>query len=248
MPGRDGSRERGGPFVALGRGPQFQLAVSIQDDHKESLAPDRDPEAKAITKAATDAVRELPEEAVEDRIVRLAFGGERERWDQFVAALRETIPPNVTIVIRGSAVIGRRWINGEPFDAHGPGTSDLDLTLVGGEMLKLWKEDAFYIPKLHTVPLSDEAPDVCPVLLPLRRALSSIARRPVNIQATSSIVQYARDVLMDQPYFTVLDADEREEEVARWEAEREARRARRAAEATGERVERDRANGDPGAR
>lgn len=225
----------------------LQSAPPVTDpEKKESLVPDRDPAAKAVTKAATDETRELPEEAVEDRVVRLAFGGERQRWEQFVAALREAIPPNVTIVIRGSAVVGRRWIDGEPFDAHGPGTSDLDLTLVGGDMLRLWNEDAFYIPKLHTVPLSDAAPDACPVLVPLRRALSAIARRPVNIQATSSVVQYARDVLMDQPYFTVLDAGEREGEVERWETERDARRARRAAEETGELVERQRAPGGDG--
>lgn len=206
-------------------------------EKKEALAPDRDEKTKAITKAATEQTRDLPEEAVEDRVVRLAFDGDRARWEQFVDALREAIPPDVTVVLRGSAVVGRRWINGEPFDAHGPGTSDLDLTLVGGDMLKLWNPDAFYIPKLHTVPLSDDSPHVCPSLLPLRRALSTIARRPVNIQATSSIVQYARDVLMDQPYFTVLDADEREHEMARWEAEEAARRARRRAEAAAERAE-----------
>jgi len=224
------------------------VADEKQDkDDDPALVPERDEKAKAITKAATEQTRELPEEAVEDRVIRLAFGGDRARWEQFVAALEEAIPPNVTIVIRGSAVIGRRWKTGERYDADGPGTSDLDLTLVGGDMLKLWDSDhGFYIPKLHTVPLSDEHPDVCPVLLPLRRALSAIARRPVNIQATASIVQYARDVLMDQPYFTVLDAAEREGEVARWEVEQEARRARRQAEEVGERVEREHPDGGVG--
>ena len=37
----------------------------------------------------------------------------------------------------------------------------------------------------------------------------------MNIQATSSFVQYARDVLFDQPYFTLIDASERKDEVAR---------------------------------
>ena len=123
------------------------------------------------------------------------------------SAIREALPADVTVVLRGSAVIGVRWEDGAPFDADGPGTSDLDLTLVGGDMLKLWSEDAFYIPKLHTAPLNDDTPDSCPSLVPLRRALCRIAGRPVNIQATSSFVQYARDVLLDQPYFTLIDGE-----------------------------------------
>ena len=72
-------------------------------------------------------------------------------------------------------------------------------------MLKLWSDDAFYIPKLHTAPLNDDTPNHCPSLVPLRRALCRIARRAVNIQATSSFVQYVRDVLLDQPYFTLIE-------------------------------------------
>ncbi len=41
--------------------------------------------------------------------------------------------------------------------------------------------------------------------MPLRRALCRIAGREVNIQATSSFVQYVRDVLLDQPYFTLIE-------------------------------------------
>ena len=35
----------------------------------------------------------------------------------------------------GSAVTARRWSDGAPFDADGPGTSDLDLTLVGDAVI-----------------------------------------------------------------------------------------------------------------
>ena len=45
------------------------------------------------------------------------------------------IPPGTTVVLRGSAVTGIRWKDGAPFDADGPGTSDLDLTLVGSDVL-----------------------------------------------------------------------------------------------------------------
>src|SRR5262252_1114308 len=156
-------------------------------------------------KTATEQTRELTDDAVRDRVIQLAFAGDQERFDMFVTALREALPPDVTVVLRGSAVIGVRWEDGAPFDADGPGTSDLDLTLVGGDMLKLWSDDAFYIPKLHTAPLNDETPDHCPSLVPLRRALCRIAGREVNIQATSSFVQYARDVLLDQPFFTLIE-------------------------------------------
>jgi len=162
-------------------------------------------------KEATEKTRELTDAQIEERIVQLAFGGDRARFDAFVSALREALPADVTVVLRGSAVIGVRWEDGAPFDADGPGTSDIDLTLVGGDMLKLWDDDAFYIPKLHTAPLNDDTPHSCPSLVPLRRALCKIAGRPVNIQATSSFVQYARDVLFDQPYFKLIDSGENED-------------------------------------
>lgn len=160
---------------------------------------------KDEVKAATELTRELSDAEVRDRVVQLGFDADRNRFDAFVSALREALPPDVTVVVRGSAVIGVRWEDGAPFDADGPGTSDLDLTLVGGDMLKLWSDDAFYIPKLHTAPLNDDTPHACPSLVPLRRTLCNIAGRPVNIQATSSFVQYARDVLFDQPYFTLIE-------------------------------------------
>jgi hypothetical protein len=167
-------------------------------------------------------VDNLSDAEILDRVVRLAFGGDPARYDEFVRAVREATPPDVTVVLRGSAVTGRRWADGAPFDADGPGTSDLDLTFVGGDMLKLYEE--FYIPGVHSVPLSDEHPDACPTLLPLRRALCALAGRPVNIQATSDFVQYGRDILFDQPYFTMVDAEEREGERARWERDMEAKR------------------------
>lgn len=163
-------------------------------------------------KAATEEMRELTDEQLRERIVRLAFGGDWDRFELFVNAAKEALPDDVAVLLRGSAVIGVRWEDGAPFDADGPGTSDLDITLVGGDMLKLWSEDAFYIPKLHTAPLNDDTPHSCPSLVPLRRALCKIAGRPVNIQATSSIVQYVRDVLLDQPYFRLVEPAEKEQD------------------------------------
>lgn len=175
-------------------------------------------------KAATAATRELSNDEVRERVIRLGFGGDAHRFERFMDAIREAIPPTVTVVVRGSAVIGCRWADGAPFDADGPGTSDLDLTLVGGDMLALWSDDAMYIPGLHSAPLCDERPDAAPALAPLRRALCAIAGRPVNIQATSGLVQYVRDVLLDQPYHVLVDADERAHEREAWERELESRR------------------------
>ena len=137
------------------------------------------------------------------RVIRLAFNDDPRRYDQFVRVLRDAVPPDVSVILRGSAVTGRRWEDGAPFDADGPGTSDLDLTLIGGGMVEHF--DTFYIPRLHSVPLSEEHPDASMTFIPLRRALCAIARRPVNIQATSDFVQYLRDIVMTQPYFTVIE-------------------------------------------
>jgi hypothetical protein len=157
----------------------------------------------------SDTSEQKGEEA-HDRVVRLAFDGDRARYDHFIRTLREAIPPDVSVILRGSAVTGARWEDGKPFDADGPGTSDLDLTLIGGDMVKHF--DVFYIPGLHSAPLSDEHPDASATFIPLRRALIHIARRPVNIQATSDLVQYLRDIVMSQPYFTLIEKEKGPEE------------------------------------
>ena len=147
-----------------------------------------------------------PDHETRERIVRLAFGGDERRYEQFLGALRQVTPPHVEVILRGSAVTGSRWADGQPFDVDGPGTSDLDITFLGREMLKFW--DSFYIPGLHTVPLSDEHPDASETLTPLRRALCALAGRPVNLQASADMVQFARDVLFDQPYVTLISKTE----------------------------------------
>ena len=153
--------------------------------------------------------REQKGEAARDRVIRLGFDGDRTRYDEFIRTLREAIPPDVSVILRGSAVTGARWEDGKPFDADGPGTSDLDLTLIGGDMVKHF--DVFYIPGLHSAPLSDEHPDASATFIPLRRALTKIVRRPVNIQATSDFVQYVRDIIMSQPYFTLVEKEDLKE-------------------------------------
>jgi hypothetical protein len=157
---------------------------------------------------ASDAIPDQTEspEVVRERIIRLAFAGDRGRYEQFLGALREAVPPDVSVILRGSAVTGYRWGDKVPFDHDGPGTSDLDLTLIGGDMVKHF--DVFYIPGLHSAPLSDEHPDASKTFVPLRQNLSRIAGRPVNIQATADLIKFVRNVVMNQPYFTLIAKDE----------------------------------------
>ena len=108
------------------------------------------------------------------------------------------------MVLRGSAVTGERWKDGAPFDADGPGTSDLDLTLVGDEVLQHFKLTGFYVPGVHTMPLGDDHPDIAPDLLPLRKQLIDMVGRPVNIQGTRDFVMYLRGDLLGQPYLTLI--------------------------------------------
>jgi len=70
----------------------------------------------------------------------------------------------------------------------------------------------FHIPGIHSVPLSDEHPYASSALGPLRDRLCAMTKRPVNLQATTSLVQYLRDVVMDQPYLVLLEKPEVDED------------------------------------
>jgi hypothetical protein len=143
---------------------------------------------------------------IRDRVTQLAFGGDSHRFDDFVRVLSEATPAGVDVILRGSSVTGHKWGSDEPFDGEGPRTSDLDVTFVGGDMVTLFHE--FHIPGVHSVPLSDEHPTASPALASLRKRLCAMTRRPVNLQATASLVQYVRDVVMDQPYLVLLQKPE----------------------------------------
>lgn len=155
-------------------------------------------------------VGELTETEKRENVIRLAFGGSRERYDEFVRVVREAIPPATGVVLRGSAVTGERWKDGARFDADGPGTSDLDLTLVGDDVIKLFKVTGFFVPGVHSRPVSEEDPDIAPDLVPLRERLMKMAGRPVNIQATRDFVMYLRGELLGQPYHTLIEKPDRE--------------------------------------
>jgi hypothetical protein len=146
----------------------------------------------------------LSEEEMRERVIELAFGGDASRFEEFCEVVRGAIPLGTAVVLRGSAITGKRWKDGAPFDAEGPGTSDLDLTLVGEEVLGLYILDGFYLPGVHTKPLSDKDPDIAPTLTPLRDKLMAMTRRPVNIQGTRDIVMRLRGDWMGQPYLTLI--------------------------------------------
>ena len=146
----------------------------------------------------------LTEEAKRANVVSLAFGGSWDRYQEFCKAVEQVVPPGTTVVLRGSAVSGTRWKDGAPFDADGPGTSDLDLTLVGSDALLFFNATGFFVPGVHSRPMGEDDPDIAPALVPLREQLMAIVNRPVNIQASREIVLKFRGDLLDQPYLTLL--------------------------------------------
>jgi len=153
--------------------------------------------------AATE--QELTEAEKRDNVVRLAFDNDPAKLDQFVQLIKDVIPEKTGVVLRGSAVTGFRWKDKAPFDADGPGTSDLDLTLVGSRVLEFYKITGFFVPGVHSRPLSDEDPGIAPDLVPLRERLMAMVRRPVNIQGTRDFVMYLRGELIGQPYLTLVE-------------------------------------------
>jgi hypothetical protein len=152
------------------------------------------------------------QQALRETFVRLVFNGDPGRYDEFCGHVAEVLPPRGSAVVRGSAITGQRWKDGAPFDADGPGTSDIDLTLVGAELLEHFSIDGFWVPGIHSRPLSDVDPDIAPTLVPLRERLMGLAGRPVNIQATRDVVMAFRGDLLGQPYLTIVGKAEPPEE------------------------------------
>ncbi|HXD17548.1 MAG TPA: hypothetical protein VN654_11080 [Vicinamibacterales bacterium] len=149
--------------------------------------------------------RELTEAEKRENVIRLAFDGDPAKLDTFIQLIKKYLPENTGVVLRGSAVTGFRWKDKAPFDADGPGTSDLDLTLVGHRVLEYYKITGFFVPGVHSRPLSDEDPDIAPDLVPLREQLMAMVKRPVNIQGTRDVVMYLRGELIGQPYLTLVE-------------------------------------------
>jgi hypothetical protein len=149
---------------------------------------------------------EMSEAELRSRVITLAFSGDERLFIAFYRKLQQGTPEGTGIVLRGSVVTNKRHEDGAPFDSQGKGSSDLDVTLVGTQVMQAWNTTAYYIPGLHTRPLCDADPNVANSLNPLREALQKLVGRPVNFQATSSFVLYTRDVLLGEPYYVVIPA------------------------------------------
>jgi hypothetical protein len=153
---------------------------------------------------------ELTEAEKRENVIRLAFGGDPARLDAFVQLIKDFVPENTGVVLRGSAVTGFRWKDRAPFDSDGPGTSDLDLTLVGHRILDYYKVTGFFVPGVHSRPVSEGDLDIAPDLVPLREQLMNMVKRPVNIQGTRDFVMYLRGELLGQPYLTLVQKNDTE--------------------------------------
>ena len=80
--------------------------------------------------------------------------------------------------------------------------------VVGAEVLRYYSVTGYWIPGIHSRPLSDVDPDIAPELVPLRERLMAMVGRPVNIQGTRDWVQSLRAELMGQPYLILFGSVE----------------------------------------
>src|ERR1044071_5389560 len=103
---------------------------------------------------------DMTDEEMRTRIISLGFDGDARRFEEFCERLREGLPKGTGVGLRGSVGAAERWEDGAPFDADAPGTSDLDVTLIGDRVMEFWDADAYYIPALHTKPLGDKDPPI----------------------------------------------------------------------------------------
>jgi hypothetical protein len=130
-----------------------------------------------------------------------AFGGDLDRFARFMAALQSGVPAGTRLVLRGSAIQGVSYRSGEPFDHRGPGTSDLDIVLLGDAAMAAWHPEAFYLPGVNTQPLYDDARDIAtPELEQARTAAQTLAGRPVSLQAMARWFLDLRSGLQGTPY------------------------------------------------
>ena len=161
-----------------------------------------------MTEKAPKAGAESAEsqDEIRARVIRLAFHNNQSEYDAFVNELKKSTPDDVQVILRGSSITGHKWGSDEPFDHDGPGTSDLDVTFVGGDMVSLFS--SFHIAGIHSVPLSEAHPYASKALGPLRQRLCEMTGRPVNLQATTDLVQYVRDIIMEQPYLILIEKRE----------------------------------------
>ena len=85
------------------------------------------------------------------------------------------LPAGTKLYLRGSAVQGESYVSHQPFDAGGPGSSDLDVVVCGTEVMALFADDGFYVPGINSRPLGDTDRDVAPLLDDARARAQELA-------------------------------------------------------------------------
>jgi hypothetical protein len=128
------------------------------------------------------------------------FGEDAGALLRFVAALREALPADTALALRGSTVVGHSYRDRRPFDAGGAGTSDLDIVAIGERALDLWHPDARILGGINTIPLADDTTWVAPALEPARRRCQAMVGRPVSIQVMARWFLDLRSAIQGQPY------------------------------------------------
>jgi hypothetical protein len=139
--------------------------------------------------------------------IRRGFDGNVGQLKRFASVLGAALPEGTMLALRGSAVVGRSFETGAAFDALGPGTSDLDLVVVGDSVLDLFVTEAQLLGGINTLPASDDNPWVAPELEAARRRAQALVRRPVSIQAMAGWFLDLRAMVQGQPY-VILATDE----------------------------------------
>jgi hypothetical protein len=154
-----------------------------------------EPAARKVIELQTEDTNKLLGDAV-DR----AFGSDLGRLGRFVVALTADLPAGTRVYLRGSAVTGESFRSREPFDARGPGSSDLDVVVCGPEVMALFSDDGFYVPGINSRPLCDANRDVAPLIDEARSAAQVVAGRPVSIQAMAELFLDVRSAAQDTPF------------------------------------------------
>jgi hypothetical protein len=161
-----------------------------------------DPAAAALAHVLASPRNDSPS-MLAGALVR-GFGGDPTVLARFLESLREALPAGTTIALRGSAVTGQRHGEEVPFDADGPGTSDLDVVAIGENVVELWVPEARLMGGINTLPLSDKAPHVAPSLDPTRRRAQEVVGRPLSIQSMAGWFLDLRGLVQGHPY-VILD-------------------------------------------
>jgi len=136
--------------------------------------------------------------------IERAFQGNYDQYKAFLDTLNSGLPRNSSVFVRGSSITGYNWRTGKVFDAFGVGSSDLDIVLVGHEIINYWKPENFIIPLHYTKKLIQETAQASLKLSLLQNQLEYISQREVNIQGASGIYLTLRLFLQDIHYLKLL--------------------------------------------